>query len=88
MCGRRFSRIPRERRERRDALEEEEKSLEYDVYGKFEFDRGNGKKSKAEWGRRWCPVNECSEVEDWEDYLKAYEIQLRAAREEAQETYG
>ena len=86
--GHRFSKIPRDRRERRDALEEDEKLLEYDVYGKFEFERDNGKKSKAEWGRRWCPVSECAEVEDWVDSVKAYEIELKGLCVEAEETYG
>lgn len=84
----RFSRIPRDRRERRDALEEDEKALEYDIYGKFEFERENGKKSKAEWGRRWCSISECAAVEDWVDSLKTYEMELRVAREEAVETFG
>ena len=85
---RRLSRIPRERRERRNALEPEEKQLEYDVYGKFEFERENGKMAKAEWGRRWCTVGECSAVEDWVDSLKTFEMELQAARKEAEESYG
>ena len=86
--GHRLSKIPRERRERRDALEDDEKALEYDVYGKFEYDRGNGKKSKPEWGRRWCSIGECAQVDDWVDSLKTYEIELKAARLAAQQTYG
>ena len=54
--------------------------LEYDVYGKFEFEREDGKKSKPEWGRRWCPVSECALVEDWADNVKTFELQLKAKR--------
>jgi hypothetical protein len=83
----RFSKIPRERRERRNPLEADEKVLEYDIYGQFEYERENGKKGKAEWGRRWCQVSECAGVEDWGDNLKAYEMELKSLREEAQETF-
>ena len=84
----RLSKIPREQRERRDALEEDEQALEYDVYGKFEYERENGKRAKAEWGRRWCPANKCAKTEDWEDKVKVFEMQLAQKRTEAVETYG
>ena len=44
--------------------------------------------AKAEWGRRWCGVYECAEVDDWKDQLKAYEVKLKAKREDAEQTYG
>ena len=53
-------------------------SYEYDVYGKFEFELENGKKSKAEWGRRWCAVMDCSQVLGWADDLATFEIELNA----------
>ena len=84
----RFSKIPRERRQRRNALEEEEMELEYDVYGKFEFELPSGKKAKAEWGRRWCTVPEIAEVDGWEDHLKTFEGELKAKREEAVSEFG
>ena len=80
--------LPRERRQRRNPLDKEEKALEYDVYGKFEFERlGTGNKSKPEWGRRWCPVVECAEVAGWEADLAGFEEELTEMREEAEETY-
>jgi hypothetical protein len=82
-----MSKIPRERRVRRNPLDAEEKALEYDVYGKFEFDLGNGKMSKPEWGRRWCSVSECAEVLGWVDDLKQFEIDLAAMRAAAEESY-
>ena len=84
----RFGKIPLDRRERRNPIEEEEEELMYDVYGKFEYERENGKMAKAEWGRRWCGVGECAEVEDWQDQLKTFEIKLRAKCEDAEQTYG
>jgi hypothetical protein len=83
-----MSRIPRERRVRRNPLEPEEKALEYDVYGKFEFELENGKMSKAEWGRRWCAVVECTQVLGWADDLATFEIELKGMRVEAEETYS
>ena len=62
--------------------------LEYDVYGKFEFEREDGKKSKPEWGRRWCPVSECALVEDWADSLKTCEGQLKAKRMAAEAEFA
>ena len=62
--------------------------LEYDVYGKFEFEREDGKKSKPEWGRRWCPVSECALVEDWADNLKTFEGQLKAKRMAAEAEFA
>ena len=58
------------------------------MYGKFEYERDNGKRAKAEWGRRWCPASECAETEDWTDKVKAFEIRLALKRTEAQETFG
>ena len=80
--------IPLERRERRNALEDEEKSLEYDIYGQFEYERSDGRKGKPEWGRRWCEVSELAEVEGWPDKLKEFENEVRSLREEAEETFG
>ena len=85
---RRFSKVPLDRRERRNPIEEDEEELMYDVYGKFEYERENGKMAKAEWGRRWCGVYECAEVDDWKDKLEAYEVKLKAKREETEQTYG
>ena len=62
--------------------------LEYDVYGEFEFEREDGKKSKPEWGRRWCPVSECALVEDWADSVKAFEGQLKAKRMAAEAEFA
>ena len=83
----RMSKIPRTRRERRNPLDQEEKALEYDVYGKFEFELAPGKKSKAEWGRRWCQVVECAGVLGWADDLAEFETELKAMREAAEEEY-
>jgi hypothetical protein len=82
-----MSKIPRERRVRRNPLDKEEKELEYDVYGKFEFDLGSGKMAKAEWGRRWCAVGECAGVDGWKNDVKQFEIDLAAMRGEAEEYY-
>ena len=79
--------MPREPRQRRNPLDKEEKELDYDVYGKFEFELENGKKSKPEWGRRWCAVVECAEVLGWEDDLAHFEEELKEMREEAEATY-
>ena len=82
-----MSKIPRERRVRRNPLDAEEKELEYDVYGKYEFELANGKKAKPEWGRRWCAVSECAEVIGWLDDLKQFEIDLAAMRAAAADSY-
>ena len=82
-----MSKIPRTRRERRNPLDQEEKALDYDVYGKFEYELGNGKKSKPEWGRRWCAVVECAEVLGWEADVAFFEEELKEMREEAEATY-
>ena len=58
------------------------------MYGKFEYERDNGKRGKAEWGRRWCGVGECAEVQDWVDKLKTYEEELKEHREEAEGTFA
>ena len=81
-----MSKIPADRRERRDALESDEKVLEYDVYGQYEYERADGRTAKPEWGRRWCSVEECARVEDWVDKVKvkAYEIELKGHREQAE----
>ena len=79
--------MPREPRQRRNPLDKEEKALDYDVYGKFEFELENGKKSKPEWGRRWCAVVECAGVLGWEDELAQFEEELKEMREEAEATY-
>ena len=84
----RLSKIPRERRERRNALEENEKELEYNVYGKFEFELPSGKKAKAEWGRRWCTVMELAEVDGWADDVKTFEAELKAKGEEARAEFS
>ena len=83
----RMSKIPRERRVRRNPLDAEEKALEYDVYGKFEFDLGSGKMAKPEWGRRWCSMSECAQVSGWVNDLKQFEIDLAAMRVEAEDSY-
>ena len=82
-----MSKISREPRERRNPLDKEEKALDYDVYGKFEYELGNGKKSKPEWGRRWCAVVECAGVLGWEEELAGFEEELKEMREEAEGTY-
>ena len=79
--------MPREPRQRRNPLDKEEKELDYDVYGKFEFELENGKKSKPEWGRRWCAVVECAEVLGWEDELAHFEEELKEMRTMASTTY-
>jgi hypothetical protein len=85
---RRFATIPPERRERRTPLEAPDKVLEYDIYGQYQYMRDDGRLAREEWGRRWCQVEECAEVEGWVEKLKAYELELKELREEAEQTHG
>lgn len=67
------SKIPQERCERRNALEPQTKEAQvYDGYrtaSTYQFERSDARKGKLVWGRRWCPVVECTDVEDWADKL-------------------
>ena len=86
--NRRFATIPPERRERRTPLEASDKVLEYDIYGQYQFKREDGRLAREEWGRRWCQVTECADVEGWKEKVTAYEVELKELREEAEETFG